>query len=84
MPAPTPRVIGVDDWALRKGHTYGTILIDLERSVVLELLPGREGVARKTWLGKHPEVEVLSRDRWASFADAATEAAPQAQHVADR
>jgi transposase len=82
--APSPRVVGVDDWALRKGHTYGTIIIDLERSTVLELLPGRDGAELKTWLGKHPEVEILSRDRWASFADAASVAAPQAQQVADR
>jgi transposase len=81
---PTPRVVGVDDWALRKGHTYGTIIIDLERSAVLELLPGRDGVALKTWLCQHPEVEVLSRDRWAAFAEAATEAAPQAWQVVDR
>ena len=83
-PAPLPRVIGVDDWAMRKGQTYGTIIIDLQRSEVLELLPGRDGAELKTWLGRHPEVEVLSRDRWAAFADAATEAAPQATQVADR
>ena len=82
-PSP-PRVVGVDDWAMRKGHTYGTIIIDLERSAVLELLPGRDGVELKTWLGQHPEVEVLSRDRWAAFAAAAAEAAPQAQQVVDR
>jgi transposase len=83
-PATTPRVVGVDDWALRKGQTYGTIIIDLERRQVLELLPGRDGVGLKTWLGKHPEIEILSRDRWAAFADAAAEAAPQARQVADR
>jgi transposase len=83
-PIPVPRVIGVDDWAIRKGHTYGTIIIDLQRSEVLELLPGRDGGELKTWLGQHPEVEVLSRDRWAAFADAAAEAAPQAKQVADR
>ncbi|HKB38930.1 MAG TPA: ISL3 family transposase [Gemmataceae bacterium] len=81
---PPPRVVGVDDWAMRKGQTYGTIIIDLQRSQVLELLPGRDGVELKAWLGKHPEVEVLSRDRWASFAEAASEAAPQATQVADR
>jgi transposase len=82
--APAPRVIGVDDWALRKGQTYGTIIIDLERSAVLELLPGRDGAQLKTWLGQHPEVEILTRDRWACFAEAVTEAAPQAKQVADR
>jgi hypothetical protein len=82
--APTPRIIGADDWAMRKGQTYGTIIIDLEHSEVLELLPGRDGGELRTWLGEHPEVEVLSRDRWAAFAEAATEAAPQARQVADR
>jgi len=83
-PVPAPRVIGVDDWAVRKGHIYGTIIIDLERSEVIELLPGRDGTQLKTWLGEHPEIEVLSRDRWAAYAEAATEAAPQAKQVADR
>src|SRR5262245_4559450 len=83
-PAEAPRVIGVDDLAIRKGQTYGTILIDLERGKVIELLPGRDGAGLKTWLGKHPPVEVLCRDRWAAFAEAATEAAPQARQVADR
>jgi transposase len=78
------RVVGVDDWAMRKGHSYGTIIIDLERSAILELLPGRDGVELKTWLGRHPEVEILSRDRWSAFAEAAAEAAPQARQVADR
>jgi transposase len=81
---PPRRVVGIDDWAMRKGHTYGTIIIDLERSEVVELLPGRDGVQLKTWLAKHPEIEILARDRWVPYADAATEAAPQAKQVADR
>jgi transposase len=81
---PARRVIGVDDWAIRKGNNYGTIIIDLERCEVVELLPGRDGVQLKTWLSQHPEVDVLSRDRASAFADAANEAAPQAQQVADR
>jgi transposase len=81
---PPPRYIGVDDWAMRKGQRYGTIIIDLERSRVIELLPGRDGAALKTWLEKHPGVEVITRDRWAAFAQAAAEAAPQARQVADR
>lgn len=82
--APPPRVVGVDDWALRKGHCYGTILIDLERGRVIDLLSGRDGEAVKAWLKEHPGVEVISRDRWASYAEAATEGAPQARQVADR
>jgi len=79
-----PRFIGVDDWAIRKGQRYGTIVIDLERGRVLDLLPGRDGEALKTWLRAHPGVEVVTRDRWAAYAQAAAEAAPQARQVADR
>ena len=81
---PAPRYVGVDDWAIRKGQSYGTILIDLERGCVLDLLPGRDGVALKAWLLEHPGVELITRDRWPAFAIAAAEAAPQAQQVADR
>jgi transposase len=83
-PAPSPRYVGIDDWALRKGQRYGTIVTDLERGCVLELLPGRDGAALKTWLKEHPGIEVVTRDRWAAFAQAAAEAAPQAKQVADR
>lgn len=83
-PAPPPRYVGVDDWAMRKGHRYGTILIDLERGRVIDLLPGRDGVALKAWLLEHTSVELITRDRWAAFAQAAAEAAPQAKQVADR
>src|SRR5262249_53780727 len=55
-----------------------------ERSRVMDLLPGRDGSALAAWLQEHPGVEVITRDRWASFAQAATAAAPQAQQVADR
>jgi transposase len=84
QPAPVPRVVGVDDWAIRKGRTYGTIVVDLERGKVLELLPGRDGETLKTWLSQHPQVEIVSRDRWACYADAAKEAAPKAKQIADR
>jgi transposase len=83
-PRQPTRFLGVDDWALRKGQRYGTILIDLESSRVLDLLPGRDGEALKTWLQAHPGVEVITRDRWPAFAQAATEAAPEALQVADR
>jgi hypothetical protein len=83
-PGPPPRYVGVDDWAVRKGQRYGTILIDLERSCVIDVFPGRDGQALKVWLQANPQVEVIARDRWASFAKAATEGAPQAKQVADR
>jgi transposase len=82
--APTPRVLGVDDWAIRKGHNYGTILVDLERGEVIDLLPGRAGTALQQWLKDHPGVEVVSRDRASAYAQAASEAAPNAMQVADR
>jgi transposase len=57
-PAPAPRYVGVDDWAIRKGQRYGTILIDLERGRVLDLLPGRDGAALTAWLKSHPRRRV--------------------------
>jgi transposase len=84
QPAPPPRYVGVDDWSLRKGQRYGTILVDLERRRVIDVLPGRDGEALKQWLRDHPQVEVIARDRWTAYAKAATEAAPQAKQVADR
>lgn len=83
-PGPAPRYVGVDDWACKKGQNYGTILIDLERGRVIDLLPGRDGEALAAWLRNNPQVEVITRDRWAAYAKAATEAAPQATQVADR
>ncbi len=83
-PAAMPRYIGVDDWAVRKGQRYGTIIVDLERGCVLDLLPGRDGTALEVWLKEHPGVEVVSRDRWAAFAQATTAGAPRARQVADR
>lgn len=83
-PEPTYRYVGIDDWAIRKGQSYGTILVDLERGCVIDLLPGRDGSALKAWLLEHPGVEVITRDRWPAFARAAAEAAPQARQVADR
>lgn len=83
-PAPPPRYLGVDDWALRKGQRYGTILIDLERGRVIDIFKGRDGSALAAWLKEHPGVEVITRDRWAAFAQAATAGAPKARQVADR
>lgn len=83
-PGPPPRYVGIDDWACKKGQRYGTILIDLERQRVIDLLPGRDGEALTEWLRKNPQVQIITRDRWPAYAKAANEAAPQAIQVADR
>jgi hypothetical protein len=81
--APPPRLGGIDHWAWRKGRRYGTIVVDLEPGDVVDLLPDRDAKTVKKWLDDHPSVEVISRDRSSSYAQAAAEAAPEARQVAE-
>ncbi len=76
--------MGVDDWAWKKGQNYGTILVDLERRTVADLLPERSAQQVENWFKQHPGVEIISRDRFGLYAKAAQRGAPQAQQVADR
>ena len=81
---PTPRHLGVDDWAMKKGRTYGTILVDLERHTVVDLLAGRDSAVLEKWLKEHPGVEIITRDRSGSYSEGATKGAPNAVQIADR
>jgi transposase len=80
----TPRAIGVDDFALRRGQTYGTIIIDLSTHRPIDLLTERTAEPLSQWLVEHPGIEFISRDRSSEYMRGATEGAPQAQQVLDR
>jgi transposase len=79
-----PKIIGVDDWAFKKRLKYGTIIVDLEKNEVIDLLPDREAKTLTDWLKKHLSVETVSRDRSSTYASAITEADSKIVQIADR
>ena len=78
------RVIGIDDWAWRRGRRYGTLICDLERRRIVDLLPDREPATVEAWLARHPGVEIVARDRDGGYGRAVSRALPNAVQVADR
>ena len=82
--SPIPRVLGVDEFALRRGCTYATILVDLERRRPVDILEGKQAQPLTQWLQDHPGVDILTRDRAQAFALAGRTGAPAARQVADR
>ncbi|WP_435972263.1 transposase [Streptomyces sp. Qhu_M48] len=84
VPERAPRGLGVDEFAFRRGRTYGTILVDVEAGRVVDVLPDRTSESFAAWLREHPGAEVICRDRASAYTRAIKDAAPDAVEVADR
>jgi hypothetical protein len=77
-------VIGIDEWSRRKGSDFGSIIVDLERRQVIDVLPDRAASSVEAWMRNHPGIEYVVRDRDGLYAEGAAKGAPQAEQVADR
>ena len=85
LPKDSPvRIVGIDEWAWKKGSTYGTILVDLEHRRIADLLPERSVESSTAWFKKHSHIRIVSRDRGKIFRAAANAGAPQAKQIVDR
>jgi transposase len=84
LPSLQVAYLGIDDWSFRRGRKFGTILVDLTSHKILDLLPDRDAQTAAAWMSKHPEIELVSRDRGEEYAAAARLGAPQAIQCADR
>ncbi|SFN72636.1 ISL3 family transposase [Salegentibacter flavus] len=83
-PLTTSGIVGVDDWAFKKGRNYGTIIVDLEQRKVIDLLPNREAGTLSQWLSRHPEIHTVSRDRASAYSRGIKDGTANAIEVADR
>jgi transposase len=84
LASPAPQAIGVDEWAWRRGHRDGTILVDLMTHRVVDLLPDRSAASVAAWLAQHPTITVVCRDRSDLYAEGIRRGAPHAVQVVDR